>query len=236
MKPYEIKPHFTKGSYHDKDILRECLSVDMLLPELSVLRETNLFGSLTLELVSTMHWSRQYELPWSIDVSRLESHHLVLDAGCGYSSTKYFAARRARKVVGIDLNQDYLDIANNGCKKLKLDNVELYNSDISSFKYNEKFDRVFCISVLEHDPSHDNRIKCLDNIINHLKPGGLFIFTYDVTYKLGQADFYVDESQSNIMLEHLGFGPLYGKDAAFSGKIGEIGPLTTVCLVYQKPY
>jgi len=65
----KTKAHFIQGSYPKQELIREFLSYDVQIPELCVLQPINEFGTLTLALVSTMHWSRQYELGWAIDVA-----------------------------------------------------------------------------------------------------------------------------------------------------------------------
>jgi len=236
MKPLEIKPHFIKSFYANESLIRMFLSYDMLLPKLSDIYTVD-GKTLNIGMISSMHWSRTYEYSWSYDVAKLEKNHLVLDAGCGYSVIKYPIAKNCRKVVGIDLDEKSLTQTKEHCNMLGIDNIELYKSNISEFKYNELFDRIFCISVLEHDESRENRINCIKNMIEQLKPGGLFIFTYDFFISGIRRDFHIDEKESNLILDYFGFENLYFKDetdvlvADVDGSV-----LSCVCLVYQKSY
>lgn len=228
--------HFINGSYHDQDLIREFLSYDVLFPELSVLYPINEHGSLSIGLISTLHWSRQYELAWAIDVAELQKNHVVLDAGCGYSTTKYALAKRCEKVVGIDLNLEYLAKARKGCEKLGFKNIELQYSDIANYETDLRFDRILCLSVLEHDFSESNKYKCIDNMIRLLKPGGLLILSYDIINVIREdVDFSIDQTISDKILGKLGQKRLVYQEAPFSGTVGD-NILVTVCCAYQKPY
>lgn len=227
--------HFTQGSYHKQELIREFLSYDVQIPELCVLNPVNNLGTLDLSLVSTLHWSRQYELAWAIDVANLQKDDLVLDAGCAYSTTKYAAAKRCRKVTGIDLSEDYLKKAKKGCDIIGVKNVELEISDIADYKSWNKFDKIFCLSVLEHEPREENRYKCIENMMSLLKPRGLLILSYDIVEEIKpDMDFYIDQKVSDKILDMLGHEKIYHGDAKVLGNIaGNL--LATVCCVYEKP-
>lgn len=230
----KTKAHFIQGSYPKQELIREFLSYDVQIPELCVLQPINEFGTLTLALVSTMHWSRQYELGWAIDVANLQKDDIVLDAGCAYSTTKYAAAKRCKKVVGIDLSEDYLKKARKGCDILGINNVELHKADIAKYKSWNKFDKVFCLSVLEHEPDEENKYKCIENMIDLLKPGGFLILSYDIIREIKpEVDFFIDQRISDTILKMLEQERLVYGEAPFSGTVGD-HTLVTVCCAYQK--
>lgn len=229
--------HTVRGPYPDHSLIRECLSYDMLFDKLCMLHEDG--NSIDLKLISTTHWSRQYELPWSIDVAELKDTDIVLDAGCGYSTTKLMAAKRCKRVIGIDLNLEYLKIAREMCDKLKLDNIELHKADIATYETDLQFDKIFCISAIEHDPSEENKYACLKNMIRLLKPGGTLILSYDVAFEgKRENDFFVDARISSKILQMLGYSSLdlaNTKTASFKNEDGQFDiKIYAVCLTFTK--
>lgn len=154
---YVLKfPHFVPAiMYPNIKLLRKFISIDMLFDLLSVIKDRKEVssqeeGMILLDLVSTMHWSRQYELPWSIEVAPISPDDIVLDAGCGYSSLKLVLAKRCKKVYGIDTDTKSLLEAQMMCDELGITNVELINADLVTYDTHIKFDKIYVISVIEH--------------------------------------------------------------------------------------
>lgn len=88
----------------------------------------------------------------------------ALDIPCGDGLVTAEFAKHFSKVVGVDASQAHLDRA-----KKRLPEVEFYHGLIEDFRYEEKFDNIFMINVLEHviDP-----VKALANMVNLLDPKG----------------------------------------------------------------
>ena len=55
---------------------------------------------------------------------------VCLDAGGAYAVFKYALAKRCRRVVTIDMNQDYLDKSIKSAERLGFKNIEFLNSTI----------------------------------------------------------------------------------------------------------
>lgn len=231
----ETKSHFTQGSYPDHAVLRELLSYEMLFEEFTPLIEQNDFGTVKIETMPSLHWSRQYELPWAIEAANLKSTDVVLDAGCGYSSFKLAVAKRVKRVVGIDIILESLKKARAMCDKMNLHNVQLMKCDISQFESECQYNKIFCLSVLEHEPSDENRMKCIDNMIKLLKPGGMLLLSYDILLPGGKGvDIFIDQEKSNIILKKLGQNTVNIDDIKFHARMGEL-KLASVCTTYTKP-
>ena len=125
------------------------------------------------------HWSRPAE--YAFANSYIEPDDVVLDACCGYvyGFTNYLA-NRCNKVVGVDLTPEIMDLP-------LQDNLTFVQSDIRTYKSEELFDKIFCISALEHMGCSGNIGKCntfvalqaLQNMYRLLKPGGKVILTVD---------------------------------------------------------
>ena len=133
-------------------------------------------------------WSRIYEYPWAGRFA--ESGHIVLDAGCGIGHHFKFALAGVCKQVhacDIDpniINEPFIiETVKNG---FHYDVTELCGNiyykicDLGNLDYPEKsFDRVFCISVLEH--CHASRyLSILNEFKRVLKEDGLIVLTFDV--------------------------------------------------------
>jgi SAM-dependent methyltransferase len=72
----------------------------------------------------------------------LPENGYILDAGCGIGRHSIELARRGFKVLGIDTNQKYLDLALEKAKALSLDNVNFSLMDMINLNEEEVFDGV----------------------------------------------------------------------------------------------
>jgi len=117
-------------------------------------------------------WSRPFEYQFCLN--QIKSNDIILDAGCGIEHPfKIEAARRCKKVIAIDSDPRLMDLK-------KIDKIEYKSGSIveSSKIIEEKVDKIFCISVLEHMSTEDV-IKSLDDFSNCLQPKGNIILTVD---------------------------------------------------------
>lgn len=156
-------------------------------------------GDLTLENRARFPWarflefpapyaSRLWEYPWAIIEAQLKPGMLCADVGSGQTPfTLYLKDVAHCHVVGFDSNvgtpqgtaqwgvsQDFIEKTG----------IEFVNSDIQFLNWaDNSFDRVFCISVIEH--IHDSKIRNIGmkEIARILKPGGLAIISVDVNIK-----------------------------------------------------
>ena len=72
----------------------------------------------------------------------LPENGYILDTGCGIGRHSIELARRGFKVLGIDTNQKYLDLAFEKAKALSLDNVTFSLMDMRNLNEEEVFDGV----------------------------------------------------------------------------------------------
>ena len=119
------------------------------------------------EFIFRLHrywFSRPYEYTW---VSQfINATDVALDAGCGISHPfKFFLAEKASEVHAVDIDKRILskeeiikaiidDFGEESVKNVKdywFQKIRFRNSSITDLPYeNNSFDKVFCISVLEH--------------------------------------------------------------------------------------
>lgn len=137
-------------------------------------------------------WSRFYEYEWA---SRFTNEKdIVLDAACGVCHPfKFFLTDHCAEVHACDLDSRILDyksvlqdiqaffgseIAMN-MDQAFYDRVHFTLADLTELPYEEKkFDKVFCISVLEHMDEASMK-KAFHEFYRVLKDDGLLILTFD---------------------------------------------------------
>lgn len=122
------------------------------------------------------HWSRVFEYPWVMQQGEFGPGMTVLDAGGGGDGgllQKAIVAQGGR-VVSVDLD---------GPETPELEGQSILKTrgDICNLNgiADDTFDRVVCVSVLEHI-QWPNPIKAVNEMIRVLKPGGKLILTLDV--------------------------------------------------------
>ncbi len=91
-------------------------------------------------------------------LNNIGSDDIVLDVGCGNGSVAYDIAKKAKSVIGIDIDESKIRDAK---KNFLLDNIEYICGDIISWPFEQKFDVVILSNVLEH---LENRVEFLNKI------------------------------------------------------------------------
>lgn len=80
-------------------------------------------------------------------VDNVSENDTVLDIGCGNGALTYDVARKAKKVVGIDLNERNIEIARS---RFSMENIEFIHGDALTNLPDERFDVIILSNVLEH--------------------------------------------------------------------------------------
>lgn len=203
----------------DEEILRELASYDMRSPDCVTLVKDQL-GYNLFEIprsIASFHWSRQYEYAWAILNSNLKKTDICLDAGGGFSSFKYALATRTEKVISIDLDLESIGKSIITTRKLGFNNIEHYKYSIDEYQPDFKFDKIYCLSVLEHISSPEIRLKCMANLLRLLKPDGILLMTLDIVVSVGKYsyDFYIDKDHAYEMLSWFGVKDFSFENAMF---------------------
>lgn len=137
-------------------------------------------------------WSRFYEYAWAAEFCK--ETEVVLDAACGIPHPfKFLLPSLCKSVHAVDVDDRILnpeaiasEIGNTFGEDAKLtylktymDPVEYKQADLTKLPYkNSMFDKVFCISVLEH-LSNEEKAKALAEFSRVLKKSGQVILTLD---------------------------------------------------------
>lgn len=180
--PKLVKAEWASTAYRENDahvsIVRELGAYHWLCPTCCPLVMRPDTGQLREQYGnSVLHWSRVFEWPWSVLNGDLDPGVSVLDAGGGHGVLQYALARRCKKVINYDASADSLQAVTRLSKALGISNLFPVNGDLLEMDYAPgTFDRVFCVSVLEHVPRWR---EILDKLFRICKPGGVVIVTLD---------------------------------------------------------
>ena len=89
----------------------------------------------------------------------------VLDIGCGNGALSFDLAKKAKIVIGIDVNKANIEYAQ---KNFKKENLLFMVGDITKKKFSEFFDAVVLSNVLEHVKDRDKLLRSLTKITNKI--------------------------------------------------------------------
>ncbi len=224
---------------HNEMILRELLSWDALSPNITPIVRDPFRRLLYWQCPpSPFHWSRQFEYPWALHNAELEKHQRVLDVGSNVCVPKYYMAKRVSSVVCIDNDQASMTKATEISKGFGFENIVHFCEDVRSMPFlDDMFDRVFCLSMLEHIP--EGREQALDEMIRVLKPGRPLLLTMDVRVSgENEEAFYIDHSNVNSILAKLGISQLelnYGDPSVVVADIGKAMKIVVYLIRWVKP-
>lgn len=121
----------------------------------------------------------------------------VLDLGCGYGENcKEFARLGAKQVIGIDISEKMLQIANKENSSETVRFLCMSMNDLSSL--NQKFDVVLSSLAMHYIEDFDKLIK---NIFELLDNGGQFIFSQEhpLTTALKKANYWSKDNNGAIL-------------------------------------
>ena len=108
-------------------------------------------------------------------LNKISQNDIVLDLGCGYGRVAIRLLEKAKKVVGIDISKDNIQLA----KEIVgyNEHCEFYTMDAIKLKFDDNtFDKVICvqngISAFEVNPS-----KLIEESIRVTRKGGTVLFS-----------------------------------------------------------
>ena len=95
------------------------------------------------------------EKPWFIKY--IKKKDVVLDLGCGNGQNSIKAANIAKKVVGVEIDRNLIDIAKTSASDKKLKNIKFVKGDLEKeLKFPQlSFDKVIFLDVFEHLNNRD---------------------------------------------------------------------------------
>lgn len=123
-------------------------------------------------------WSRGYEYAWA--QKYVKSNDIIMDAGCGIEHPfKWWAADNCKMVYAVDLDGRIHEFPSQEKIKWYCCTIEDFPGPAFEGKDKKaffKFDKIFCLSVLEHIKNPADTIKAFANL---LRKGKKLILTID---------------------------------------------------------
>lgn len=167
---------------------------------------------------SSLHWSRRYEYPYAVINSDLpeqpSEEFKILDCGAGTGPLQFYFAKRGNSYYSFD--QDMFSLrrvarfkAENGLKNF----FPVYGNILDIPFPNSYFNRIFCISTLEHilEPLGKDTEVVLKGVVNELlrvlKPDGLLVLTFDVNMSPQKSAHRLYPNEYKKLCEILGISP-----------------------------
>ncbi|MCM0650541.1 23S rRNA (uracil(1939)-C(5))-methyltransferase RlmD [Clostridium swellfunianum] len=105
----------------------------------------------------------------AINMAKLTGKETVLDAYCGIGTISLIASRKAKSVIGVELNKDAVRDAVKNAKRNKISNVMFYNDDAGDFMVNLSKEKQNIDTVFMDPPRSGSDEKFLSSIVK-LKP------------------------------------------------------------------
>lgn len=136
--------------------------------KIAVLRNNQIGSGLDISFLNVL-------LPCILNLSNSSDFRYVLDAGCGTGYVTYQIAKKAKKVVGVDISKENITIAKEKCSVFV--NTTFINSSIEDFAKNYKHN---CFSLCVANMTLMNVTsleKVVGGIADLLKHNADFIFT-----------------------------------------------------------
>jgi SAM-dependent methyltransferase len=130
----------------------------------------------------------------------------ILDAGCGFGQYSYFMAKKfpVSKILSVDVKVDYLEDCKYFFDKAGLRNVDFEYADLQKIDFENQFDFVLSVDVMEHI---EDDIGVFKRFYKALRPGGRVLI--NTPSNLGGSDADSEDDDSFIE-EHIRLG--YSKE------------------------
>ena len=154
-------------------------------------------------LSSGLYPIRRAEYPWAISNADLNRPMKILDVGSGISLFPVYLASKGHEVFSIDNDNILMERLGPKIAPWTGVSVNYRLGDVTKLEFNENtFDRIFCISVLEHleeekiNSKYVNYrkqnldVKAISEMLRILKPNGKLILTFDWSENIDESRSY----------------------------------------------
>jgi 2-polyprenyl-3-methyl-5-hydroxy-6-metoxy-1,4-benzoquinol methylase len=131
----------------------------------------------------------------------------VLDFGCNHGSCSFLICENnnVTNVIGLDLNEEAINVANETKKEINESKINFISENILDVTFNEQFDTIISFHTLEHIYPEDVD-EVLDKLYNSLTIGGYFIISipYEHAFDDGtqHVAFYNENTLSDLFKKH----------------------------------
>jgi len=126
------------------------------------------------------------KVKWRFEAKNYDDYHQILadknrilDVGCGYGYLSYFLhyKNENREILGVDYDEEKINIANNGFDHT--DKLNFKTVDVTSYQF-ENYDAIIFNDVL-HYFSKEKQLQVLENCAKVLNNGGIILIRDGVT-------------------------------------------------------
>jgi len=153
--------------------------------------------NLNEHLYERLEHDRRRIVPWLDAIKKLTNAY-ILEIGCGTGSSTVTLAEQGARVIGIDIDEGSLSVAEERCRLYGL-NAEfkmLNATEVFKTFRNNHFDLIIFFASLEH-MTISERLISLNDVWKMLKPGGLLVIL-ETPNRL----WYFDEHTSLLPFYH----------------------------------
>ncbi|MBP1764853.1 MAG: ubiG 2 [Firmicutes bacterium] len=114
------------------------------------------------------------EINFICEVLQLSANAKILDLYCGYGRHAIELAKLGYQVTGLDVNQDFLDIARQKAIEAGV-KVDFRHSDMRNMQYDQQFDAIINMFVAFGYFTDTENCDVIKKVADALKPGGYFL-------------------------------------------------------------
>ncbi|MBI2935201.1 MAG: class I SAM-dependent methyltransferase [Chloroflexi bacterium] len=156
-------------------------SIQAVTQEEAVRVYKELYEDPAVHIRMKLKWRGLHSLLYSLIKDDLPGKSLV-DLGCGHGRLSLLCSRRARHVVGVELEEEAVKVADIVRQALAISNLEFVQSDLGEYRSNVQYDFVVLSGVLRHLIDRDIAFRTAQAV---LAPGGTFILgtTIDANFR-----------------------------------------------------
>ncbi len=161
-----------------------------------------------LDIVFLRSWYIRRELK-RILKNRRGKKTRILDAGSGFGQYSYFISRKFpnTEILAVDIKEEYLKDCREFFIRKNLMNVDFQNIDLTKMNFENAFDLILCVDVMEHI---DDDVKVLQNFYCSLRNDGYLIINTPSVF--GGSDVH-NQNDESFISEHFRTG--YSKEELF---------------------
>lgn len=111
----------------------------------------------------------------------------ILDAGSGFGQYCYFCKRKypGAEILGVDINKNHIDDCIRFANKAGLSGLKFLQKDLTEIDYEDEFDLILSIDVLEHIKDDSRLLSILNRAV---KPGGIVVISTPTLYRKHHED------------------------------------------------
>lgn len=143
----------------------------------------------------------------------IDKNTSLLDLACGHGRHANALAKESRRIVGLDTNTGFLELARKQSAVEGINNASYINQDIRKLNYIGEFERAMMLNTVFGLFREEENCDLLRRINKALKPSGQFCFDV-INRDMILVDFqpdYILEKEGNFLLDRCSFDARTGR-------------------------